>query len=100
MAIVSLTGLSLSDPVPGEYLQINFAQGEASAGTSVYSVLLMGNWIDDGYSSALSNTVYGPDTTVPMTSESDAIALFGQGSELHRMIKRFMVVNKSTPLYA
>ncbi len=96
---ISLTGLASNDPVPGNYIEVNFAQGPASSGASEYSVVLIGNRLstgsaqDDGY-------IYGPDTVVPLTSEADAIALFGSGSELHRMIRKFLKVNKSTSVYA
>ncbi len=35
-----------------------------------------------------------------MQTEADAIALFGAGSELHRMVRAFLKINKSTSLYA
>lgn len=99
VASISLTGLASNDPVPGEYAEIAFAQGEASRGTATYSALLVGGKLSTG--SATTNTVvYGPDTAVSMTSEADAIALFGAGSELHRMFRRFLAVNNTTPVYA
>jgi phage tail sheath gpL-like len=96
---IPLTGLAANDPVPGVYTEVNFAQGTASSGQTEYSVLLMGNRLSTG-SAADDGYVYGPDTATPFTSEADAIALFGQGSELHRMTKKFLKVNKSTSLYA
>jgi len=99
MSQISLVGLASNDPVPGSYLEINFAQGEASRGTSVYTAILVGNKLSTG--SATSDTVvYGPDTAVSLTSEADAISLFGAGSELHRKYRRFVKVNSTTPLYA
>lgn len=99
MASISLTGLAASDVFPGEYVEIAFAQGAASLGTATYSALLIGGKLSSGSATA-DTVVYGPDTPVSMTSEQDAIALFGAGSELHRMVRRFMTVNTSTPLYA
>ena len=32
---IPLTGLAANDPVPGTYVEINFAQGEASKGTTL-----------------------------------------------------------------
>lgn len=96
---ISLTGLASNDPVPGNYVEVNFAQGPASSGASEYSAVLIGNRLstgsaqDDGY-------IYGPDTNVTLTNEADAIQLFGSGSELHRMYKKFLAVNKSTSVYA
>lgn len=99
VASIQLTGLAANDPVPGFYAEISFAQGDASLGTSTYSSILIGNKLATG-SATLDTVVYGPDTAVSMSSESDAIALFGSGSELHRMVRRFLAVNKTTPLYA
>ncbi|WP_437767181.1 hypothetical protein WMF27_20525 [Sorangium sp. So ce281] len=99
MTSISLVGLSSSDPIPGEYAEVNFAQGEASLGTGVYPALLLGGKTSAG--SATANTViYGPDTPVSMSTESDVIALFGPGSELHRMWRRYTAVNTTTPVYA
>jgi phage tail sheath gpL-like len=99
MASISLVGLSSGDPVPGEYAEINFAQGEASGASGVATALLIGGKLSTG--SATSDTViYGPDTAVSLSSESDAIALFGAGSELHREFRRFIAINQTTPLYA
>jgi phage tail sheath gpL-like len=96
---IVLTGLASNDPVPGNYIEVNFAQGPASSGSSEYSVLLMGNKLSTG-SATVDSVIYGPDTATPMTSEADAIALFGEGSELHRMVRRFLKINSSTSLYA
>ncbi len=96
---IVLTGLSSNDPVPGAYLEINFAQGEAAGSGSPIEVLLLGNKLAAG-SAVPDTTVYGPDTLVPLQTEQDAIALFGPGSELHRMFRRFTKVNKDITLRA
>lgn len=96
---ISLVGFATSDPVPGSYLQISFAAGPASSGTTTYSAIILANMLDTG-SATPDTTIYGPNTSTPMTSVADAISLFGDGSEMARMVKRFMDVNKSTPLYA
>lgn len=98
-ASISLTGLAANDPVPGNYAEINFAAGPASGGTGDYAVLLLGNKTSGG-SATVDSVIYGPDTTTPLANEADAIALFGNGSELHRMWKRFTKVNLSTSVYA
>jgi phage tail sheath gpL-like len=98
MASVTLTGLASNDPVPGTYVEVNFAQGPASTGTSAYSVVLLANKLSTG-SATVGTVVYGPDTSVQMASETDAINLFGAGSEAHRMVRRFFAINRSTPLY-
>lgn len=98
--VINIPGLPANDPVPGTYLDIQFAQGPASSGSTVYNAILIGNKLptgsalDDGYA------VYGPDTDVQLVTEEDCIQLFGAGSELHRMWRRFNAVNKSTALYA
>lgn len=96
---ISLIGFGTSDPVPGVYIQTNFAAGPASSGTTVYNAIVIGNMLSTG-SATPDTVIYGPDTAVPMTSVSDAISLFGDGSEAMRMVDRFMRVNKTTPLYA
>src|SRR5574338_980049 len=100
MVSIPLTGLAANDPVPGNYIEVNFAQGPASAGQTDYPILLMGNKLSTGTADADGYAVYGPDTLIPLTSEADAVVLFGQGSELHRMYKRAVKVNQSTAIYA
>lgn len=97
---IPLTGLAANDPVPGNYIEVNFAQGPASSGQTDYPILLMGNKLSTGSADADGYAVFGPDTTIPLTSEADAVVLFGQGSELHRMYKRAVKVNQSTAIYA
>lgn len=99
MSPISLIGLATNDPVPGVYIQTNFAAGPASSGGTTYSAVILANMLDTG-SATPDTTIYGPDTAVSMTSVADAVSLFGDGSEMTRMVKRFMDVNKSTPLYA
>lgn len=96
---IVLTGLAANDPVPGNYLQINFAQGVGSGSGSPNEVLLVGNASTAG-SATRDTVIYGPDTQVPLQSESDAIALFGAGSELHIGFRAFTRVNQSTTLRA
>lgn len=96
---IVLTGFSSDDPVPGAYLEINFAQGEAAGSGSPIEVLLMGNKLPGG-AATVDTVVYGPDTPAPLQTETDAIALFGAGSELHRMFRAFTKVNQSTTLRA
>lgn len=99
MSAIVLTGLAANDPVPGAYLEINFAQGEAAGSGSPIEVLLMGNMLSSG-SATVDTVVYGPDSLVPLQTETDAINLFGAGSELHRMFRRFAKINKSITLRA
>jgi phage tail sheath gpL-like len=98
-ASIVLTGLAANDPVPGNYLQINFAQGVSAGSSSPREVLLMGNASAAG-SATRDTVVYGPDTQVPLQTEQDAINLFGPGSELHIMFRSFTAVNQATTLRA
>lgn len=98
MAEIVLTGLAANDPVPGEYVEVAFAQGPASLGTTTYKAVLIGNKLAAGAGS--NGVLYGPDTPISMTGEDDAELLFGAGSELQRMVSRFVKNNPTTPLYA
>lgn len=99
LAAIILTGLSANDPVPGTYLEINFAQGDSAGSGSDSEVLLIGNKTTGG-AATVETIVYGPDSQVPLQTYNDAVQLFGQGSELHRMFMRFTALNKSTTLRA
>lgn len=96
---IPLTGLAANDPVPGNYIEINFAQGAASLGTGTYAILLMGNKLSTG-SATVDTVIYGPVSATPLVTTQDAISLFGQGSELHRMWLRTVKVNQGVPVYA
>lgn len=96
---IPLVGLAANDPVPGNYIAVNFAQGQSAGGNTTYSAVLLGNRLSTG-SAQDDNYVYGPDTAVQLATESDAVNLFGTGSELHLMWKAFTNVNKSTAVYA
>src|SRR6185312_8731686 len=65
------------------------------------AVLLMGNKTSAGSATA-DTVIYGPNTAIPCQTEADVIALFGPGSQLHRMFIRFVKaagVNNTTPLF-
>lgn len=96
---ISVIGFGTNDPRPGVFIQELFAAGPASSGSAVYGALIMGNMTSAG-SATKDTVVYGPNTPVALTSTTDAINLFGDGSELHRGIAAFLAVNTSTPLYA
>lgn len=98
-ASIILTGLAANDPVPGNYLQINFAQGVSSGSGSPNEVILVGNASTAGVA-VRDTTVYGPDTQVPLQTEPDCISLFGAGSELHIGWRAFTKVNQVTTLRA
>ncbi len=98
-ASIVITGLPANDPVPGVYIDLLFAQGPAAGDSSPREILLVGNKLSTG-AAIVDTTIYGPDTTVPLQTESDAISLFGTGSELHRMFRRVAKVNSDTTVRA
>lgn len=98
MSDINLIGLTSSWAVPGVYIQVDPGAGQSSAGEGTLSALILGNKLSTG--SATADTVlYGPDTSVAVSSESDVIAQFGSGSEIHRSWLKFTAVNQSTPVY-
>lgn len=90
---LSLTGLDASNPIPGIYAEVRFAQGQSSGDFSAKKVLIIGP-----KTSAGSITV---DTQVvgPLNDEADAIAYCGTGSIAHQAAARFMSLNKSAQVY-
>ncbi len=99
MVSIPLTGLSTNDPVPGNYIEVNFAQGPVSGASAPYSIMLLGNMLSTG--TATPDTVYyGPTSATPLASLTDAQNLFGAGSELYRMYKRAIAINNTTPIFA
>lgn len=95
---IVLTGLAANDPVPGTYVQINFAQGPSTGSGVQLPILILANRTTSG-SATPDTVVYGPDTTVPLQTEADMIALGGPGSEAHRMFRRITAVNQTTAVY-
>ena len=98
---IPLTGLASNDAVPGNYLEINFAQGAGSLGTATYAIVLVGNKSAAGDATP-DTVIYGPgaNSPLPLATVQDAINRFGQGSELHRMFRRVVALNTVTPVYA
>lgn len=98
MPTIPILGLPTSDVVPGQYAQVNFAQGAAGASSGIRKALIIANWTSSDGAGA-SNTVYGPDTPVTLQSDGDAATLLGKRSEARRAYKRFAKFNNVTPLY-
>jgi phage tail sheath gpL-like len=99
---ISLTGLASNYALPGNYVQINFAQGPASLGSANYSAIIFANILSSGTASTATASqafVYGPTTTPSLQTEQDAINLFGAGSEAQIVWSAFTNINKVTPLY-
>lgn len=98
LAAIILVGLSAQFPNPGNFLQLDFAQGPSGGFGGVRPILLMGNKTTAG--SATNDTViYGPDTPVTCQNETDVINLFGSGSQLHRMFLKASKVNPGATYY-
>lgn len=97
-ASIVLTGLAANDPVPGVYVETNFAQGPAAGSSAQRPILVLANKTSAG-SATVDSVIYGPDTDVPLQTEADMIALGGAGSEAHRMFRRIAAVNKDTAVY-
>lgn len=97
---IPLTGLASNDPVPGTYIQIDFAQGLPSGPGVTYGALLICNKMSTGDATP-DTVVYGPfgSSPLPLVTEQDVISRAGRGGEGHRMWKRFVKKNKVTPVY-
>jgi phage tail sheath gpL-like len=97
---IPIVGLPASDPTPGVFLEIDFAQGPASAAGAIYAALLMANKIATG-DATVDSVVYGPfgNSPAPFATETDIISRSGRGSEMHRKWKRFVRTNGATPVF-
>jgi phage tail sheath gpL-like len=98
LASIILNGLAASYPLPGVFLQLDFAQGPVGGSGSQRAAVLIGNKTASG-SATVETVIYGPDTQTPCQTENDVINLFGAGSQLHRAYLRWTAVNKVTSLY-
>lgn len=76
--------------VPFLYAEFDSSKAQQGASVKAYKALMFGQKIAAGTATA--------DIPVLVTSESQAITLFGRGSMLHRMVKAFLAANKFTGL--
>lgn len=98
-ASIVLTGLSANYAVPGNFLEILFAQGLIGGYQGQRPMCLIGNKTTAG-TATLDTVVYGPDTPVPCQTEQDVITLFGAGSELHRgWLRTSPILKAGVPVY-
>ena len=88
VADISITGLSASDPVPGVYMEVNFAAGPASGSGAVYEAVILANKTAAG-SGVVNTQIYGPDSPVQLQTDEQAKAIMGSGSEAHLMWREF-----------
>lgn len=98
MADVVLTGFAANDPVPGDYLEMNWAQGPVAGANIARSILICANKTASG-TAVVDTTIYGPDTVVQCVTEGDVITLFGAGSELHIAWRVVTKANPNTAVY-
>ena len=83
--MTSFVGYPSSYRAPFTALQLLFGQGPSNAPSGPRTAMYMGPKTSAG--SATVNTAY------PITSEADAITLFGTGSPVHRAIRRHLLAS-------
>lgn len=93
MTTINVPGLPSSRRTPGVYLAVILGGVATSAAAATKSILLLGNRISSalvGSAPVFSVPAGTRDNAVPVAlySADDALSLFGQGSELHRMALR------------
>ncbi len=98
-ASISVTGVGADYGLPGNFLEINFAVGGSAGFQGERPILLIGNKTSAG-DATTGTVVYGPLTALPIQTEAEVISRFGPGSELHRMWRRVVAVNRTTSVYA
>ena len=92
MANIPITGFPSNYLVPSVVGEIVFAQGPSNASSGDRGTIMVAPMSSAGKWDA--NSVY------TIKTEQDAIDGAGVGSPMHRAIKRFLTVNKSSKLYA
>ncbi len=97
MSSIVLTGIAANFPVPGNWVETNFAQGAASLSSATYGILILANKSTAGSATA-DTVIYGPLSTPPLVTDADAVTLLGAGSPAHRMWRAAVAVNKTTPV--
>lgn len=90
---VNLTGLSSGMPIPGTYIEVQFAAGTAAGDLSAKKVLILASSLAAG-TIVQDTEIYGPISGV-----DEAELKGGSGSPLHRMARAFYAVNKTAQVY-
>jgi phage tail sheath gpL-like len=83
MSTLSLALTGFSTLLPGTYIEVKFAQGQANGASASKKVLFIGAKTTAG--SATTDTI-----VYAIGAEADAITYFGAGSKVHRTARRFM----------
>lgn len=98
-------GFDPANAVPGIYIAVTFGSSPLSGGASPIKVIVYGSKITTnltGAAPSFTTTAGTASNSVPVqvVSESDAIAKFGQGSELHRGCRAVFLQWPQATLYA
>ena len=102
---ISVSGVAASRKTPGINFNAVFGGPGTSAGAATKRVMLLGNMLATTLSnssptfSVMAGTAT-PEEVVFVASPADAMALFGQGSELHRMATRVFEQYPDATVYA
>lgn len=98
MSLINLLGVPDNDPTPNLALIENrYAQGASVSSGSADEIVLLGNKLASG--SALDGYLYSPTSMTPVRTSDDCAAMFGRGSELHRMYLAVRKVNKNVGIH-
>jgi phage tail sheath gpL-like len=102
---IVVPGVPTSRKTPGINFNVVLGGPGTSSGAAAKSIMLLGNMLPSaitGASPTLSVAAGSASaaTVVSVPSEADAITLFGQGSELHRMTKQVFAQYPDATLYA
>lgn len=100
-AAIVPVGLTSSEPTPGIFMEVNFAQGPSVGSGLTRAILVLANKLAAG-SATVDTEIYGPDTDTQLQTEPQMIALAGAGSEAHRMFRRMAAVTggeNGPPIY-
>lgn len=100
-AAVVPVGLTSTEPTPGIFMEVNFAQGPSVGSGLTRAILVLANKLSAG-SATVDTEIYGPDTDTQLQTEPQMIALAGAGSEAHRMFRRMAAVtggDNGPPIY-
>lgn len=98
---IAPVGLTATEPLPGLFMEVNFAQGPSNGSGLTRAILVLANKTTAGTGTA-DTVIYGPDTDTQLQTETQMITLGGAGSEAHRMYRRMASVTGGTngpPIY-
>lgn len=102
---IVVPGVPTSRKTPGINFNVVLGGPGTSSGAATKSIMLLGNYFASAITGASPSFSVAAGsasaaTVVSVPSEADAITLFGQGSELHRMTKQVFAQYPDATLYA